>query len=323
MERAGAARSQPAPDREHSPIEQFAAEILPEVDPDRSGEDFPSPVIQRTPLEAVWPVETTRKSATRDSATREFPDSGQAVQREVQSSERSLVAVETVRGALGQVRPGQISDSSVELVPTRHPRPDFVLPGVEKSAQTSVSEPLRPVLPDAPGSESGQLIQPTPDVRPQPAPVIQRKGASEASSTPLSTAEIVPTAIGPLPADLWELIGQPVPRQENSAEPFVRAAQAETQAEQNPPGAKNRLGVETNLPITTQPVSLADALGLVQRDVDEETQAQGNSATSGLSVPTSAAENHAAAEPDIEQLTKRVYAEVRRRLHQEWERLRR
>jgi hypothetical protein len=130
------------------------------------------------------------------------------------------------------------------------------------------------------------------------------------------------TPIGLLPADLWELIGQPVPEQMAAEAPTMRTASTDP-----PVQAQNQPDAQMVRPYAPEPANRVGATGWIQREEDAETGDQAAAGATALAAvpaaPAPGTENRAASEPDVEQLARRVYAEVRRRLRQELERMRR
>ena len=304
------------------PVEQPPADL-----------DSPRPVIQRKPLEAVWPVDEVTGGAAlgveeRGGEPRPSPASaGQVVQRAAApaaGTEPPPVgqAADTVHDTLRQVRPGQASDSSVELVPVRRPRPAG--PPAVDAVQAKRAEP--PVLPEPPipleaplpdelatleaagRSAEPALPQARADGEQLPHAPAARFPAPEVQRQPADSAGEVDTPIGPLPADLWTLIGQPAPAPGRAEEGAKRAPETASRKTEPVPAQPAGLAGASGLAGATE---LAGALGLIQREVAVDMPAEGSGGEDRRG------------EPDLDQLTRRVYAEVRRRLQQEWERLRR
>jgi hypothetical protein len=301
--------------------------VLSDVTGGMSGTDLPGPAIQRLPLESVWPVEAAYSpSAYQPPALRSAPETALP-------STPATAEVETVRGALGQVRPGQATDSSIELVATRRPRLPKIPPGAEAQAvQKAPSQAVDAGL-ERSAMVSAELAGPgmaNIETGAWTAPAIQRDvspGAAapvEASAEPAHTPapESVPTPVGPLPADLWKLIGQPVPGQEPEAQPGIEQPTADAGAAAARPDTTISQPAEAQIANHEYP-----SFQWIQRSAaeeeDETSQASSASERASTAQLPARAENHPAAEPDVDQLAKRVYAEVRRRLQQEWERLRR
>ncbi len=269
---------------------------------------------QRLPLEAVWPVE--RSAPPAQTAGPLSPEPTEIPARPTPETTAGSARLDQLRSRLAQVTPGQGSNSSVELIPTRRPRPAVL------HATGLADAPAQPALTveetevnHPSGFVSGaEAVQNQPSAHPAPISVdpaavtLQRKTNSspEAVQSPPSgtrslpvepPAGLVPTSIGDLPADLWSLIGQPPPPAKIPPAPAApiqtspaadQSSQWVQRAEEDAPGAPNP--AETN--DATKPVASAADLA-----------------------PTNA--------PDLDQLARSVYAEVRRRLTLEWERMHR
>jgi hypothetical protein len=304
---------------------------------------------QPLPLEAVWPVQERAGTAAPPAAPPAA--SGSAASFLQRQSLQLEPSGDEVHALLRGVQPGQPTDSAVELVLPRRPRPV------------------------APAST--------------PAPVlsgVQR----EVEKAPT----MVPTEIGPLPSDLWTLLGQtpPTSQADSAAPPSAAAgtgapasgnipasndvmranAEAERPAPAPPLGSVMRANAEAERPAPAPPVgrvtrAIAEAerpapappLGRVMRAIAEAEQPApappvgsvmraiaeaerpapqpvpqqtlGQSAVSDVAPPSVqreisieepvvTAETGEAAEVDVDKLARQVYNEVRRRLASEWER---
>lgn len=121
---------------------------------------------------------------------------------------------QTVGETLQKVAPGQKTDSFVELLPPSRPRPQ-PKPSPNSSLLTQATQP--PAV-------QRQSKPPTAAPQPHPAPPLRKPTANQGLDTAVSppppsakqTAQpappqIIPTDIGPLPSDLWELLGEPMP----------------------------------------------------------------------------------------------------------------
>lgn len=141
--------------------------------------DWGQPAVAQTPLQAVWPVQRLADTGAEAAAPtiNELPAYVGPPPPELPELRRQLSALPTA----------QPTESSIDLVLPRRPRP--VRPGT---------------------------AAPTAPVTAGDAPAIQRQLApmadpATAGNLP-SAAGTVETAIGPLPADLWQLIGEKPPQ---------------------------------------------------------------------------------------------------------------
>jgi hypothetical protein len=129
---------------------------------------------------------------------------------------------------------------------------------------------------------------------------------------------MVETEIGPLPGDLWELIGEPVPTNETPS-PAKSPAQPlpDARSEGEPPTrAAPAVEPEAPTPVAPVPSRPASSPTTVQRaeaptDVETETESQ-----------SPETDERSDGGVDVDELARRVYGEVRRRLAVEMERMR-
>jgi hypothetical protein len=132
------------------------------------------------------------------------------------------------------------------------------------------------------------------------------------SEMPIKEPELIETELGPLPADLWELIGespQPTPSR-------TRQTTASATLEEKIPEERRSPG--------SQEGDRVVPLGLVQRQPAEPPAAEQETATStSAGAPAMEGTAKPPAEIDMDELAMRVYGEVKKRLALEWERLRR
>ena len=286
------------------------------------------------PLQSVWNVQ-------------QVPRTGETEPQAPEAATRTIAEYshEPVRQVLDRVAPGGATQSTIEMLPPRRPRPR--IPTAE-AVPTAVRSPA-----DAVASLSQRVDEPS----------------------------LVQTAIGLLPADLWELIGEPLPEpfgsdrlQRSSASVPDRSADEADRADPSTPVSRavtlSASGVPTAgkssaepraahaqplittaqsqdtprvpdfpaavSPLTSIPTAVAvpTAVGphLVQR-----TFAPSASATAPVSAPPAeSAQASPASEPssgdtpasgggadvDVADLARRVYAEIKRRLSVERERSR-
>ena len=379
--------------------------VVPETQTETPGSDQPEPIKrdpdpaestfvesqQPLPLEAVWPVQRQDLPGVPATLSPDRPDAPDQIIPPVNSSTEmtSLTGSEAESAAyiapaapavgphlqhiLQGVATEQPTDSSVEVVPPRRPRPG----SVRRSTPTAASP-----APPAPDS-----------------PPLQRQSDPAVTPSQQTGQEMVTTDIGPLPGDLWGLLGEDSP-EESRAEPQTSTAgfeavlsnqssindQATVEVDQGQtvsdttPGLQ-RQPIEAASPIQTvedvsgrtEAVSSSPSIisnnalaraGKVepQAEVDSETSPQAISPSpqvivddstdepfddEGLSVESDiiqrqplpdevtetageaqadgeeTEETQAANDIDTDELARRVYSSIKRKLSVEWERMRR
>jgi hypothetical protein len=183
--------------------------------------------------------------------------------------------------------PAQPTSSAVEVITPRRPRP----------VGAAWSEPFQ--TPGATQAMAGEAAAAT---------TLQR--AAEPSAVPLSSGEgaMVATEIGPLPADLWSLLDQQPPGE------LLAGVQDGLPASQPLHDAAAGEHLPAELPGTVHPTPAT-----LQRQMEAAVAAEAMPATRESAAETPGSETAV----DINELTRRVYAEIRRRLAVEWERTRR
>lgn len=263
--------------------------VLSSLSPATPPEEVPE-ALQAVPLEEAWSVERldvppVEKSLSEDRLPP--PSASLATSPEARQ----------VSSLLQEVAPGQPTDSLVEIVTPRRPRPA------------------------APPPKSTMLMESPSEIE-SPREEDEAGVAQEAFST-------VPTEIGPLPADLWRLIGQEPPAEAQSAAPApaqpLKAVQRKTQSEApatrpTSPGEPAQSEPEDAQWVAAYPAgpfSSEAALDVLQRAPEE---AQPPPSSPPEAPP---AETLPGAEVNVDELTRKVYQEIKRRLASEWERMRR
>ena len=335
--------------------------------------------VQPLPLQAVWPVQRLEEPTL--SASPEPPAMSTSVSTSAsepeplgpvrdkapevggKAPEVEVGPPETagIRKALRDVAPGQPTDSSIEIIPPRRPRPELV-------------EGPRPVAPPSsarqPPAEPGTATRSPGGATSRSSPVQRRQdGGSDAAQgqsleKSLRESEVVQTEIGPLPADLWHLLGQSPPRlhpepvegqpphgTEPEAAPTTdcdaAVMRAVAVAEAGPvplapPALEQPAAQEVTpsilqgewsqvgraMPAIVAGEDIGPAVAIQRRpDVGEEAETEAASQPEAGEAETEAAtrpsERQPAEEPDVDELARRVYAEIKRRLSLEWERVRR
>ncbi len=292
-------------------------------------------LIQPFPLQAVFPVQELKQPKASTTPIISKPPSGPPVQRKPAGIDP---VGEVVHSATKDVAPVKSTDSSIELITPRRPRP--VLASKSEPGQPEIQAPAGPALDHTPSTETvppsppplqnqtgaepvkpGDFTLPPPtqtaplQMQPAttPAPISPPQTSapepveSSATSPPAEPAKepyLVPTAIGDLPSDLWQMLGEtPPPKQavqrtadRAPARPVRREPpQALVTEEFHPPDIQ-----QARAPVTSarQPV-----------DSDEGGQEE-----------AAGEEGEGGGEIDVTELARQVYPEIRRRLQVDWER---
>lgn len=332
------------------------------------------PQWQPRPLQDVWPVQRLEAPPTPP----EPPARPPSVPEALPTSSEEATATEEIQWALADVAPGGPTTSSIEVITPRQPRPtlrpeagvptEIEGPSPEVSAPPKTKEPHpeadispdfeepRPALMQEPAKPSGPQNLPGEIALPPPTVQMQREtdAAPDITQTrPLTETPapaLVQTEIGPLPADLWHLLGRSPPGQEPAeATPPQDTGQEATIADGNiadaaitdgriaravataeAPPKPERPAIREIIPPVVQrvaaPGSAAEAGSLIQREPEEEqaeTAATGSVTTESVATEAETAPETPAPRIDVDDLARRVYAEIKRRLSTEWERARR
>jgi hypothetical protein len=243
---------------------------------------------------------------------------------------------DNVRSILETVTAGQKSDSSIELVLPRRPRPAGLPPVAAprpaaeppaappvqrmplREATTQAEQPYPAFVPGQPseGFEPSEGVDSGPAATAyQPAlaaatpPVVQRAAAPPATPTP-AMPHMVPTEIGELPSDLWQLLGATPPAPAASA-PAGNGAMLQRQVTAAPQ------------PATPAPTRQYISPAVVQRaETTAATAARAEPAATTRAPAEGEGEGEKKSEVDVDELSRQVLQVIRRRLAVEWERSR-
>jgi hypothetical protein len=216
-------------------------------------------------------------------------------------------------------------ESSIKMPPVSSQKPDPEPVQLQRAddspAETSSSEPMATFAEEAQSREPLEILSPS---RPRPPQVdlstsrasIQRQTQDNHVSKEASESSPVNTAIGPLPADLWWLLGQKPPIASAPQPEIQRTIHADQKlvAPEQSSAAGSQSPVEHRVETPPTPSAIqrqalpTDALPTNRQEPAEPARAE--------------KAKHKHAEPDLDDLARRVYAEVRRRLAAEWERRR-
>ena len=294
-------------------------------------DETPSSPLQPLPLEAVLPVQRQEAEPPALPPSQEVQLPNGLVLTELSRTttpppgepllQRALEEEQPLRQILQDVATDQQSSAAVEFVLPRRPRPVPTPAPRPPQVQTKPAEAASGsdmAAPPVPGSTSAEPEEAEP--------------------------QMIQTEIGALPSDLWTLIGQqppspplpPAGTTTSDAAPLVQRAIA---AAEEPPAVPAPAGTPTTpQPPTTQraiataeaPATTMDvrAPSATQPIIDIlpplAVQRSPINGTSSTAAPQSASEDTPAAPPvDISELSRQVYAEIKRRIAIEWERDRR
>jgi hypothetical protein len=277
---------------------------------------------QALPLEQVWPVqqvelaprEPVSEPAIQDSIADQRDESGELPTLIVQREISEELSNETeLRSALSKVSPGKPTDSSVELVAPRRPRPSVIPvqtrpedPGSSEPTSQTIqrhpedSEPIetRPKLGLADGGEVRRITQPEP--------------------RPLKPAT-VKTEIGDLPGDLWQYLGEEPPSSietQSTVEGSHVATEVATIQRSDLVASAPAQVLEYSPP--TKTIGLDAVLPWIQRtDSGEQTESGGGESETEV---TGEDEEDEAEDVDIEKLARDILPLIKRKLAIEWER---
>lgn len=223
-------------------------------------------------------------------------------------------------------RPDETSLDPVEAVePVRHEKPE---------AQ-KVQQVMRQVAAAKPTDSSVELILPRRQRPNVPARPVQRQPESNGQShDPGSGAgqptpqAYVPTEIGPLPGDLWELLGEkpPTQPQPGDGQMVMRAAappvSLSAPAASPTPFAERSFAPaspvqrQTAAPPPQAPMTNSGP-AMIQR---AETSAAASSSTTVSSTEGGEGSEGGESEVNVDELARQVYREIKQRLAVEWER---
>jgi hypothetical protein len=183
-------------------------------------------------LEAVWPVQ-------RLPAVTAFADAPAPTGFSVSVEAPPPVLTDTVRRQLETTHTARPTDSKVDILMPRRPRPML----------RSSEQPLAPIDAATPLQRQSNQAPPTASVAHEP-----QLAASEQQQAATQPA-LVPTEIGPLPADLWRLIGAQTPTPSPTV-PTAAPVDAQPQVTPtvSPPLASAAVSAVQRAPVTQMPL---------------------------------------------------------------------
>jgi hypothetical protein len=319
-----------------APVEVATPEILDEPKP---GELTDEPGVgldaaeaigkaeQAIPLEEAWPVERIIPTEPIVETVTEKIKKEQAARTDVaqRKSAGGDSSADQVDEALRQVAPEEYTDSTIELITPRRPRPKLK-PTPEQIVDEAIVKAEAPT-PDISTKREGA----TADTQEAPfqripfagLPVVPGLSPSEIASPSPETAPpgvsadpsqfMVPTEVGELPSDLWRLIGQRPP--------------------QPPPTPIGDLGRD-DAQVQREPTDVGSAIAVAERpalaEVMSQDVVQRVESRQAISEPTRSEPMEveptetqgSEQEVDIEELARKVYSRLKTKLRIERERSR-
>jgi len=329
----------PAPDRTVSAIAASSA-VTPQAAP---------------PLQDVWAVQRLPEPVRTVSGPVAIP----AADRDRQLLQTTPEPMpDEIAEILDRVAAGRPTQSTIEVILPRRPRPPQRPSPVraQQPAATLVAESVAPPEAALLEQETAQpTIPPTSATTALQKPPAQRLLASEPASPeaivvpfegasgedgprplPTVTPPVVETEIGALPADLWELIGETPPAPQGMPHSLPLEPHAPTTEPAPVPVARMQSSgpgpMLQRSAISTTAQAPASATATQQGGPVQTSTQQAPASSAAASEPAvsetgtaAAAETEASGEPavDVDKLAHRVYADIKRRLTVEWERIRR
>ncbi len=328
---------------------QAATKDTPEEDqpehltPERLGSKPPQQQadleIHTTPLQAAWPVqESTPEPEAGDRDARlsitesdNTVGSDSNISHQPKPTEKAISENQEHLSILNQLKKPEASksNSSIEYLPPRRPRPDTPIQEIKIPAHTIQRQPVEQPNPAKPSHQSEADISseivssfeenlvktkssPFDIPRDQPQPSI-----SQTSLQPLKMDKSSPmmysTEIGELPADLWKLIGE-APPMPSKPSPTGDQPKAFRQSVTGPAESSQVMRATEALP-NNQEFQEISAI---------QTQAETPPSTQKIDKSSPAETSHETANQDIDipELARKVYSEIKARLAIEWERSR-
>jgi len=212
------------------------------------------------PLEAVWPVQALQQRPTSAAPVQRMvsettPEGGSGLGDEAPNIDK-----QSIREQLKHVKTGQPTDSTVDVVAPRRPRPVRRLSAPENVAHSAA---------------------------------IQREPAAQAmveeSAPATETTRLIETEVGPLPADLWQLIGASPPAPPPTAAP--NSVQRETADGEQPSDRVGPVELGNAQPMTEGETQVTD-LNVTPRSDDPERMFIENSSSEDVTHQTPSAHDH-------------------------------
>jgi hypothetical protein len=283
---------------------------------DAAKDDTDETVIQQMPLDKVWPMQQSTESRRTEPDTKDVPSispsastesriQGPVIQRRVAAGDAISDQIEEV---LGEVVSGEVSDSSIELVLPRRPRPAPAAVDLPTPVEAETDGPDR--------TEHQEFSDQVPDqVESSRSSDIQKQAREVAKP-----GDMIPTDVGPLPADLWQILGQSPP-EIPSRQPAEKSPPAQASVQRTNEVVKSASAE----PLEPTPQMTDLSQGLVMPDVqrvDAGSQVSDESDSSEADGESSEDSEEEDSEANIDKLARQVYPIVERMLALERERSR-
>jgi hypothetical protein len=290
-------------------------------------------------LEQAWPVhqvEPADRAAPLPKAKSPDPSAAPVVQRRLAGGDESASQVEE---ALRQVQPSEQSDSAVELVTPRRPRPIISRKPKPVSPKPAMEQP-KPESP-APVEASGQTSPQMPDSESPADTAAGQRPSDEAEEgedlpapssgptlAPPAEISMVSTEIGDLPSDFWDVLGQKPPETTQPV-PTAKATHGGLQRTPAPAGDVSAAVTYAEAPTSERPpletfIQREWSAPAVQRVASTGLRSSGSvvSDQTSAEISTDAQESETTpdGEVDINKLAEAVYRQLKRRLSVERER---
>ncbi len=357
---------QPAPSAETTIFEPIRREVsLP------TSEEKASTSTQETefeedeplPLEQIWPVQRKEQKITVTPPQAQTSAASPSPETPLLHPEEEAI----LRKVSDSAKTGKPTDSHVELILPRAPRPSSI-------SRPAPQTPVKPAEEDSPNLEEVFLTDsssPEPFASPatsRPTQPVQRAkndtsvfpAASPSSPKPNDEPTMISTEIGPLPSDLWHLVGETPPAPATSSTRTTPQEYAQTTYGSKPTFITSTTPNEIqhiekssapftasvpSIPTTQSPVTSAHTIqrqALDHAQMPSPTIYAGNTPPQFFEAPpsfiqreemvqpgpaptTPSAPNQAGpalSEQDLDKLARQVYAEIRHKISIERERTR-
>jgi hypothetical protein len=291
-----------SPETEAPAVPDEPAEIRERVS---SGDQ---PEKQALPLEALWNIQRVEAPHPLINENTGKPMSPGSVEEHENESYSFLMKTSQTYNQKPELMPGSepVQLQPEDDIPTEPRRTPDASP-----ASSPVSESRQPVEILSPGRPRPPQIN-----LPQDGTRIQRQSQDRNAAQGPGETPPVNTVIGPLPADLWWLLGQEPPSAAPVSQPDTETAINLAQRQASPD--------QGNFSSPQTPTEQAPAETVSQPHTIQRQVITNDPLPTVPQAPAEPARTDEArpAGPDLDELARRVYAEVRRRLAAEWERRR-
>ncbi len=308
-------------------------------------------VAERKPLQEVWPVQRQADTQLTPAQITPMESEQFPAAEDANAMLPDLQQIRQIESALEGVAVSQPTDSQVELITPRRPRPGTPLQAKPVSQPADV--PQSTLKTPAEKQEMPEGASPETVVHQTPAASAPQTGPVSSASTPAEPPQMVETEIGPLPADLWQLMGAEPPagrvipaghpvetsvvhRAEQHPksptdqpsifdEATLPAVEAETQYELPSTSPKGK--TESVLRTITPRIQRTAQVGEVETEVSQEPSggetnpSNGGQAADSTQAQGEQQQNAQLSPAAVDKLVREVYAQIKRRFSIERERL--